>query len=332
MEGNVTEPDVSQDPAAIPQSTADPMIPETQATDPGSVATTEQIVVIDSSLTPELESLSSGSDPEDQFYEASEEPSIDQRQSPAEAVSAIQDRETEGTAEDVEQKGSGEGLASVEEHDGGGMSKAVGDTCSSGEQQHSMDSVDKEFVMVNYPTTTSSDQHSDTQQPHVEQNITTSTSPQDDIHVQQATTTSPQATGPIIDSSDTAPTAIEDAQTIQLENGNQSSLSPVRVEIVSAATQPEESAESAQMSADGSQEATGGRSDHEGGQRETEGEVRGGSEVAMERESSDAEGEKSGQVKGPAFESLGLLYASSPNIKHNRYGQELILKLLNTHV
>ena len=327
MEGNITEPEVSQDSAAIPQSqTAESMIPETQTTNPGSVATTEQIVVIDSLLTPELESLSSGSDPEDQFYEASEEPSIDQRQSPAEAVSAIQDRETEGTAEDVEQKGSGEGLASVEEHDGGGMSKAVGD--SSGEQQHSIDSVDKEFVMVNYPTTTSSDQHSDTQQPHVEQNVTTSTSPQDDIHVQQATTTSPQATGPsIIDSSDTAPATIEDAQTVQLEDGNQSSLSPVRVEIVSAATQPEESAESAQMSADGSQEATGGGSDHEGGQRETEGEARGGSEVAMERESSDAEGEKSGKVKGPAFESLGLLYASSPNIKHNRYGQELMLKL-----
>ena len=325
MEGHATEPEVPQDyPASPPSTVVDPMIPETQTTDPGSVATTEQIVVpvTVSSLTPELESLSSGSEPEDQFYKASEEPSVDQRQSPAEAVGAIQDRETEGTAEDVEQKGSGEGLVSVEEHDGGGMSKAGGD--SSGEQQHSMDSVDKEFVMVNYPTITSSDQHSDSQQAHIEQNVTTSMNPQADI--QQATVTSPQViddSSPIID---TAPTAIEDAQTVQLEDGNQSSLSPVRVEIISAAAQPKESAESAQRSADGSQEATGneeGGSDHEGGQREIEGEVRGGSEVAIERESSDTEGEKPGQVSGPAFESLGLLYARSPNIKHNRYGQEL---------
>ena len=50
--------------------------------------------------------------------------------------------------------------------------------------------------------------------------------------------------------------------------------------------------------------------------------MKGGSEVAMEKESSGAEGEKE-QVSAPAFELLGLLYASSPNIKHNRYTAEI---------
>jgi hypothetical protein len=189
-----------------------------------------------------------------------------------------------------------------------------------------MDSVDKEFVMVNYPATSSSDQHLDTQQPHVEPIVTTATSPQDSI--QQAMATSPQATddtSPVIGSSDTAPAAIVGAQTVQSEDENQTSLSPVRVEIISAAAQPEDDAESPQRSAGGSQEATGneeGGIDHEGDQREIEGEVRGESEVAMEGESSDTEGEKPEQASGRAFESLGLLYASSPNIKHNRYSQK----------
>jgi hypothetical protein len=179
-----------------------------------------------------------------------------------------------------------------------------------------MDSVDKDFVMVNYPATASSDKHTDTQQPHIEQVVTTATSPQ-----------STDDTSPVIVSSDTAPAAIEGAQTVQSEDENQTSLSPVRVEIISPAAQPEENLESAQRSADSSQEVTGirneeGGSDREGGQQETEGE----SEVVMEGESSDTEGEKPGQASSRAFESLGLLYASSPNIKHNRYGQKLTLK------
>ena len=301
---------VSQDP--VPQSGAS-QISEAQTIAPGSDAATEQIV-IDSALAPELESLSSGSEPEDQFYEASEEPSVEQQQS-SESVGANQDGEDEGVAEDIEQK-SNEGLTSVEEHDGGGVSKAGGD--SSCEQQHSMDSVDKEFVMVNYPAT-GSDQ-SDTQRPHVgEDKVTIDTSPQEST-TQQAIGTSPQTTdaSPTVGSSDTSLTVVKGAKTVQSEDGNQSSLSPTKAEIIISSSALPESAESAQGSADSSgQEATrnvveGGS---EGDQRGSEG---GGSQIMMERESSDAKGEK-GQISAPAFESLGLLYASSPNIKHNRY-------------
>ena len=283
-------------------------ISEAPITAPSSDAITEQIV-IDSSLAPELESLSSGSEPEEQFYEASEEPSVEQQQS-SETVGTDRDREAKGVVEDTEQKGD-EGLASVEEHDGGGVSKARGD--SSCEQQNSMDSVDKEFVMVNYPTTGSD--HSDTQRPHVEDKVTADPSLAQESTTEQATGTSPQAAdaSPTAGSSETALAVVKGAETVPSEDGNQSSLSPTRVEIISSTALPE-SAESAQGSADGSgQEATGNVV--EGG---SEGEVSGGSQVAMERESSDAEGEK-GQVSAPAFESLGLLYASSPNVKHNRY-------------
>ena len=291
---------VSQDPASQVTNLTSATI-----TDSGSIVSTEQIVN-DPSLAPELESLSSGSEPEDQFYEAPEEQSVvSEQQRSSEAVGTDQGGETKGTNEDTEHKGE-RGLTSVEQHDGGGISK---DRDSSCEQQHSVDSVDKEFVMVNYPTT-SSDQ-SDAQQPHLEQ--ASATSPQDN--------TSP------VGSSDTNPTVIEGTQSVQ--DGNQSSLSPTRLEIVSAAAQPE-SAELAQRSADGSQEVrVNVEEESEGAQQETEGEVEGGSEVATERESSDAEGEK-GQVNTPAFESLGLLYASSPNIKHNRYMYVLPKYFYNT--
>ena len=136
---------------------------------------------------------------------------------------------------------------------------------------------------------------------------------------QQATDTSPQDnTSPDVGSRDTRR---KGAQTNQSEDVNQSSSSPT---IINAAAEPE-SAESAQRLTAGDQEVTGNVvGESEGGQREIEGEVRGGTEVAMERESSDAKGEK-GAVSAPAFESLGLLYASSPNIKHNRYSQKLFM-------
>ena len=299
---------MESDPKAVPQDPASQAIPEAQITDPGSIATTKQ-GVNDSSLTPELESLSSGSEPEDQFYEASEEPSVEQQLSP-EAVGTDQDEKTKSTAEDTEQKGN-EGLASVEEHDGGGMSKGGDSSC---EQQRSVDSVDKEFVMVNYPMCSSD--HSDTQQqPHSQQAI----APNAQDNLQQATDTSPQDNiSPDVGSSDTRPKC---TQTNQSEDVNQSSSSPTIINVVA---EPE-SAESAKRLIAGDQEVTGNVvGENEGGQQEIEGEVRGGSEVAMERESSDAEGEK-GAVSAPAFESLGLLYASSPNIKHNRYSQKLFM-------
>ena len=286
---------VLQDPG---ESQVTNLIPVVQTTVPGSITTTEQIVN-NPSLAPELESLSSGSEPEDQFYEAPEEQTVEsEQQGASEAVGTDQDREPKSTIEDIEQKDD-KGVVFVEQHDGGGMSR---DRDSSCEQQRSVDSVDKEFVMVNYPTTSSSDQ-SDIQQPHLHVEQASSTSPQDNI--QQATATCPQDNTSPVDSGDIKLTVIEGTQTIQ--DGNQSS-----------AVQPE-STESAQRSAGGSQEVTiNVEEESEGTQQEIEGEVKGGSEVGTERESSDADGEK-GQVSARSFESLGLLYASSPNIKHNRY-------------
>ena len=83
---------MESDPKAVPQDPAlqaTNLTPEAQPTDPGSVATAEQ-GGYDPSLTLELESLSSGSEPEDQFYEASEEPSVEQQQS-SEAMGTNQD-------------------------------------------------------------------------------------------------------------------------------------------------------------------------------------------------------------------------------------------------
>ena len=325
--------EVPQDDPALPQAiTATHTPPEAQTTtDPGSSVATSERGVIDSSLAPELESLSSGSEPEDQFYEASEEPSVaaEQVERASEAVGTDWNEETgKGMPKGVKQK-SDEGLAStVEEHDGSGMSKVGEDDLSSKcEQQHSVGSVDKEFVMVNYPSMTSD--HSDpTKQPQVDQKTTSAMSPQDSV--QQVTATSSQATDtrPIGGSGDTTPILVEGDQTVQLEDGNESSILPIRVEITGSSAQPE-NAESAQRLADDSQEVTGNlEGEDEGGQVEIEGELSGGSEVATERKSSDAEGEK-GQVSARTFESLGLLYASSPNVKHNRYSQNHIFMHLH---
>lgn len=315
--------EVPQDDPALPQAiTAAHTPPEAQTTtDPGSSVTTSERGVIDSSLALELESLSSGSEPEEQFYEASEEPSVaaEQVERASEAVATDWDEETgKGMAEGIKLK-SNEGLASTVGED---------DLSSQCEQQHSAGNVDKEFVMVNYPSMTSD--HSDpTKQPQVDQKTTSAMSPQDSV--QQVTATSSQATDtrPIGGSGDITPTLVEGDQTVQSEDGNESSISPIRVEVTGSSAQPE-NAESAQGLADDSQEVTGNlEGEDEGDQGEIEGEpVRGGSEVATERKSSDAEGEK-GQVSAPTFESLGLLYASSPNVKHNRYSQNHIFMHLH---
>ena len=63
--------------ASIPQDAASNLVPELTV-DPGSSATTEHVVEDDASLSPELESLSSGSELEDQYYEASEESRVQQ--------------------------------------------------------------------------------------------------------------------------------------------------------------------------------------------------------------------------------------------------------------
>ena len=270
------------------------LVPELTV-DPGSSATTEQVVEDDASLSPELESLSSGSELEDQYYEASEESSVQQGTLEAagdqveEAKSATEDKREEDKREKDKKL-----MVSVEQHDGGGMSKDGG---SSSNQQHSVDSVDKEFVMVNYPQAMTSADSDTQQQPHLQQ--ATALSPKD------------ESSSPNISSSDTMLTVIES------EDRKQGS----RLETFSSATVQPGSAESAQRVADDSQEVTVNvEGDSEGDQREAEGEggSAGGEAAMTESESSHMEGEK-GQVNVPAFESLGLLYARSPNLKHDRY-------------
>ena len=275
--------------ASIPQDAAANLLPELTV-DPGSSTTTEHVVEDDASLSPELESLSSGSELEDQYYEASEESSV--QQGTLEAV-GDQVEEAKSTTEDKREEDK-KLMVSVEQHDGGGMSKDGESSC---EQQHSVDSVDKGFVMVNYPQVMTSADSDTQQQPHLQQ--AAALSPKDD------------SGSPNIGSSDTVPTVIES------EDRKQGS----RLETFSSATVQPGSAESAQRVADDSQEVTANvEGDSEGDQREAEGEggSAGGEAAMTESESSHMEGEK-GQVNVPAFESLGLLYARSPNLKHDRY-------------
>ena len=100
----------------------------------------------------------------------------------------------------------------MEQHDGGGMSK---DGESSSDQQHSVDSVDKEFVMVNYPQAMTSADSDTQQQPHLQQ--ATALSPKD------------ESSSPNIGSSDTMPTVIESEdrkQGSRLETFSSSTVQP----------------------------------------------------------------------------------------------------------
>ena len=70
-------------------------------------------------MPPELESLSSGSELEDQYYEASEESSV-QRGTLEAAGDQVE--EAKSTTEDKREEDK-KLMVSVEQHDGGGMSK-----------------------------------------------------------------------------------------------------------------------------------------------------------------------------------------------------------------
>lgn len=251
---------------------------------------------------PKLVSLSSGSKSEDQFREACEEPSI-----ASETLSDQSEKIHVEEAKESTEHGSSEELVSVELHDGdgGGESRTSEDGGSSCKQQRSGSSIDREFVMITYPAALSSSDCPDPKHPQV------------------SLSSSQCDSSPSVRCVDAKPIATEGTPMVQPScEENQSSLSTTKLETMIAVTQLE-SSELEQKSVNENQEVTAGESGLL--EREGEGAVKSEGEALLESADGDKEKE---QVGVPAFESLGLLYARSPDFKHDRY---MCLKY-NTHI
>ena len=107
-----------------------------------SGAATEQVTDRQTSLTPELESLSSGSEVEDPYYEALEE--VGQTQNEGNGQPGLYDNESR----DEQANKSPQLEQELPDHDD------VEDGCA---QHPQVGSVDADFIMVDYPTSTETD-------------------------------------------------------------------------------------------------------------------------------------------------------------------------------
>ena len=252
---------------------------------PNSSTTSVGPVVVDRSISPELESLSSGSETEEQFYEAPEESPAqenDESLSRDNVVDAnFEDDVKESNLEPDKDDGVQEDLSiSSEQH-----------PISS--EQHPIGSIEREFIMVNYPSGSGTDTSIKT--PHVPASVST----------------------PVADSS-TVQTGFgdeEESSQVKLLDAVVSSVAEVGPNDpphVSGALNQTGGVESAQGLDESSREAMEEQQLTVGCGREAE-----GGETTVEKKPGK-DGEK-GNVNVPAFESLGLLYARSPNLKHDRY-------------
>ena len=245
---------------------------------PNSSTTSVGPVVVDRSISPELESLSSGSETEEQFYEAPEE-------SPAQEndESLSKDNVVDANVEDDVEESNLE----PDKDDG------VQEDLSISSEQHPVGSIEREFIMVNYPSRSGTDSSIKT------------------LHIPASVST------PVADSS-TVQTGFgdeEESSQVKLLDAVVSSAAEVGTNdppCVSGTLNQTGGAESAQGLDESSREAMEEQQLTVGCGREAEGE-----ETTVEKKPGK-DGEK-GNVNVPAFESLGLLYARSPNLKHDRY-------------
>ena len=225
------------------------------------VVSTSTTAEPDIKKTPELESLSSGSEAEDDFYEAPEEVV-----GPSEDVEHIADAKSE-------EKGQTKLLNVEVDIDEGVL-----------DHDSSRDSVEKEFIMVNYPT---SNEPSTRPVPVSTAPCSAGSGEEGDMNTQHST--------------DTVLSTVEkdDQESQKLE--------------MSGASNQAGFADSGQNLATNSQVMTEQIGEGDTTERR---EVR--SEVAVEKKLSQEE-EDRGNMNIPSFESLGLLYAKSSNVKDNRY-------------
>ena len=238
---------------------------------------TEQVFVTTAtSPSPELESLSSSSELDDQFYDATEDSPAQLEQEEGHSEDTCTDIKEEEKLEDSNLE--------LDEVDG------VHEGDSSFEQPP-IGSIEREFIMVNYPVDTQQDE------PISPSSLTTRSTP-----TQGGFSTEEPSSSPAPNSSATGALV---AQSLQLEEGRDLSLE-------SDVADTDRDAESAQITEATIREVITGNLDEE-----NVGVVEG--EEVVEREPRP-EGEEEENVNVPAFESLGLLYAKSSDLKHNRCG------------
>ena len=222
---------------------------------------------IDIGETPELESLSSGSEPEDDYYEAPEVP-------PEHIADAKSEEKGQNKLFNV----------AVDVHEGAQRH-------DSSREQQLVDSVEREFIMVNYPTNNETGTWS----------VPVSTAPHSVVSGEERDTNTQRSTGTVV-------SRVERTMSPQSEEDNREFQ---RLESSDTSNQAG-FAESGQNLATNSQVMTEQVGEGAmGEQYETRGEV-------AVKESSHSE-EETGNINIPSFESLGLLYAKSSNLQDDRY-------------
>ena len=280
-----TSPEQGQNP---PTSTAIPPHPaNTDSSKRGGLR-------LDASPSPELESLSSSSEPEDQYYDAPDEEES--------TVTQKDQQEGRGTVE----------LVDNDSKTCGSLEMVVEKTSDDVPVEHPVGSLEGEFIMVNYPTTMGggSDTHKHKQETTKQETAQMELEPSSPL-VDSDKDTSVDAQSVGVTTHSTSP---------QTDNNSQRPLQTVELGAG-------ESAESAQTLTESSHEVKEEETVREAG------EVEEGQAMAdREEEESSLKEEGKGDVSVSAFESLGLLYARSPNLKHDKYECVCVCMYVRLHV
>ena len=268
------------------QSPLSPVLPPASLT--GSMSDKQQDVSVDPSLTPDLESLSSSSEVEDQFYDA-----------PEDELGLTQDDSREVQSHDdtkhVDIKEDSHVADTIETGRVGGAETVA---------EHPVGSVEGDFIMVNYPTSFTSQADSVRRQQDTSPVEMRDDPPligsNEDLNAASINTRS---------SDDTTQAVATISPPPQSDNH---SHRPTSLGTLETSGLSGESAESAQILLEDSRDRQEEEAVRSGG------EVEGGQASVAEGEESSGKDEEKGQVSASAFESLGLLYARSPNLKHDK--------------